>query len=190
MAVRAQQDALRELGLDPRPAARGTFRRDRELLPAGLEVVKLERGNWLRPAATAARSAHRSDRALLCPLAELHHRVATIDLLQGVSRAMTVSAYEDALVGLTPRSINAAEEAAEGELLIPRVAVMELQCPDAPGIPAVFAPTTSLGDQPRLDLDPTPTAVPSQRLEATRTRGDEWPSRAVVPTERRTGGAE
>jgi len=43
MAVRAEQDALRELSLDLRPAAWDTIDRDPEFLGVGIEMVELER---------------------------------------------------------------------------------------------------------------------------------------------------
>lgn len=190
MAVRTEEDALDKLGFDPRPAPRGAVRRDREVFLARVEVVELERCDRFGPAAAATGSTHRRDRALLCLLAEPHHRVAAIGLRLRVARTVTVSAHEDAAVGFSARAVDAPEEATEGERLVTSVAVVELQRPDVAAVTAVLAPTTSLGDEPLLDLNPTSTAVPDPRLQAAHPRCDKRSPRAVVCAERRAGGAE
>lgn len=104
--------------------------------------------------------------------------------------AVAVRADERTLVGFAPRSVDGAEEATEGEGLCPCVQMMEFQRAHEAVVAAVLAPAAALGDQLRLDLGATTSAVVDPRLQAASAGSHTGPARAVVGAEWRTLNAE
>jgi hypothetical protein len=123
-------------------------------------------------------------------LARSHDRMAAVRLHAGVAGPMTVSAYENALVGLRSGAFDASEEAAECEVLGGRVAVVELQRRDRARVAALLAAPATGVDKLSLDPDPPAPAVADPRLQAARAGIHQRPTRTVVRAERRAGGAE
>jgi hypothetical protein len=103
---------------------------------------------------------------------------------------MAISANKKALVRLASSALDAAEKAANREVLSLRVAMVELERPDSALVAAVLAASASGADKFGLHPDPPTSAVVDPRLTSTDARIIEWTRRGVVRTERRTNEAE
>ncbi|HEY8829656.1 MAG TPA: hypothetical protein VIM83_03560 [Candidatus Limnocylindria bacterium] len=159
VAVRAEQNALRELSFNARPAARNAVDGDREFLGGGIEMVELERVDRRCEAAAATRAAKCRYALQLHVLARSHNRVAAVRLRADVTSPMTVSAYEEALVGLCSGAFDRSEESPEREGFGGRIAVMKLERRARPRVAAVLATSAPGTNEFHLDPDPPPSAV-------------------------------
>jgi hypothetical protein len=75
MAIRAEEDALLEFGLDAGPRARYTVLGDAERLRLGAGVVEVEERRRAIPLTESAAPAHQSDGPLLVPLTIADNRM-------------------------------------------------------------------------------------------------------------------
>jgi len=103
---------------------------------------------------------------------------------------MAVGAHEDAFVRLAARTFDAAKEAAEGEVLRARIAMMEFERPDGVLVATILAAPASCSDELAFDPYPTAPAVADPRLAPTDTRVIEGTRRGVVRAEWRARRAE
>ena len=190
MAVRADQDALRELGRHALPAPRDAVGRDREFLRRGIEVVEVQDGDRSGKTAARARTAGSRDRAKLESPTKHRNRVITRRPHRNVPEPVAVRADEDAFLDLPARPLKAAEKPSESEPLRRRVSMMEIQRPHAAGVSTVFAPAAARPDELALDALTSALAVARPRLLSSDDWVDERPAGAVVRSERRALEAE
>ena len=192
VAVRTEENAFGELRRDLLPPSRDALGRDAELLRRRIDVMELERVYRLTEVAADARTAHRSDGAKFQPAAESNDLMPAVTLEHAVAGSVAICTKKEALFRLITSPHDAPVKAPEGETLIARVSVMELECPDGSIVAAILARSTASRDQFCFDRLPPTTAVvhprgtPSGKAVST---GDDL-GRRVVRSEWRTLEAE
>ncbi|HTH70923.1 MAG TPA: hypothetical protein VL493_06550, partial [Candidatus Saccharimonadales bacterium] len=92
VAVRAEQDALRELGFDLLPRAENSIRRYGEVLRARVEVVELEQASMNPMTAAHTHPTERHHRFSLALATERDERRLTLHRSGEMAYAMTVGA--------------------------------------------------------------------------------------------------
>lgn len=197
MAVRAQHDALPELGFNLVPRARDPFLGHAERLRIRVDVMEVEDRRCTIPAAQLASSAHERNCAFLSRAPMAHHRMPGVLPIGGVPEAMTICADEDAFVGFGEKPVPAAREAAYAEQLVACLSVMEFQGSEASVVLTVLAPSSAKGYETLLEPtaalalvadDRSDTSPPCGWPQSARNGG--WRLRRVVRAEWRARQAE
>ena len=122
-------------------------------------MVELEQRVGNDDHASCASSAQQLDGSSLRSTTESDDCVIVRRRDNDVAAAMAIGAEEMTFRRLPSREFNAAEEAPERELLRGRIAVVELERSDVPGVAAILATATTSADQLGLDRRAAPTAV-------------------------------
>jgi len=143
VAVRAEQDALGELGFGLRPASGDPIVRDRELLRSRVHVMELEQ--WLRydERATETATTQQGDSTTLRLAPRADEGVVIDRRGDEMTPPMAVRAQQVALGSLRPDPRRHGTHATQGEVLRSSVTVVELKSRGRAIVVAVLAPSTS-----------------------------------------------